>query len=251
MPNNPDMLYERLYEEYEDSLFRLVMHEAAKREGQLLLEENERLKNEPDFLPPENAVRDFRKKLIKHLQKNRSVTRKHKLYKVLNRAAVAVLAVVITFSAAMSVQAFRIKVLNCLISIEDEYTSFKISDDSTADDGNLTINWDNEYVPAYIPEGYEFSKVSTSESFKNIVYTNADDQSIIYSIYSSMNNVAVDSENASRIETIEIGENTGTLIVKDSLSSVVWEMDNRLLIIQGEISADDAVKMAESVTLAD
>ena len=37
---------ERLLEEYEDSLFALIMDEFAEEEGKRLLEENERLKQD-------------------------------------------------------------------------------------------------------------------------------------------------------------------------------------------------------------
>jgi hypothetical protein len=61
----------------------------------------------------------------------------------------------------------------------------------------------------------------------------------------------VDSEDASRIETIDINGHTGTLIVKNSMASVVWEMGSKLFVIQGEISADEAVRIAESVKYVD
>ncbi len=47
MPDNsPEQIRKKLYEEYEDSLFKLVMHDAAEKEGKLFLEEKEKLKND-------------------------------------------------------------------------------------------------------------------------------------------------------------------------------------------------------------
>ena len=52
MPNNsPEQIQKKLYEEYEDSLFKLVMHNAAAKEGQLFLEEKAKLKNDLEFQP--------------------------------------------------------------------------------------------------------------------------------------------------------------------------------------------------------
>lgn len=252
MPNSPDTLREKLYDEYEDSLFRLVMHDAAEKEGSLLLQENESLKNDPELIPSEEAAEKFEKLVKARLKKNRSASRRHIWYKAVNRVAIAVLALTITFSVAMmSVNAFRVRVLNLLINIEEKYTSFQLEDDGNSDRGNLTINWTDEYMPGYIPEGYEISNVTNTESIKSITYINSEDGAILYNEFSSGTNVAVDSENASRIETIEINGNTGTLIVKAPMASVIWEMDGKLFLIQGNIGADEAVRIAESVKLSD
>ena len=252
MPNNSDKIRDKLYDEYEDSLFRLVMHEAAEQEGRLLLEENERLKRDPEFLPSEESAKRFEKLLKAHLRKDKGKSRRKFLYKAVNRVAVAVLAVVITFSVAMvSVQAFRVKVLNLLIDVEERYTSFQLTEDDASGSGKPSVNWTNEYMPAYIPDGYEVSDSKNLDSIKSIMYKNAADQVIMYKEFSSGTNLAVDSENASRNEKIDINGNAGNLIVKNSMASVVWQMDGKLFLVQGETSPDEAVKIAESVKLSD
>ena len=45
---------EQLYESYEDALFALLMDKVAKAEGARLLEENERLQNDPNAAVPEH-----------------------------------------------------------------------------------------------------------------------------------------------------------------------------------------------------
>jgi len=57
MPNkSSDQVRKILYEEYEDSLFKLIMHDVAEKEGQFFLEEKEKMKNDPGFLPSQAAV---------------------------------------------------------------------------------------------------------------------------------------------------------------------------------------------------
>jgi hypothetical protein len=181
MPNSTGKLREKLYDEYEDSLFRLVMHDAAEKEGSLLLEENERLKKGPDFSPSEEAIKKFEKQLKSRLKKNRGTSGWRLLYKAVNRVAIVMLAVTITFSVAMvSVNAFRIKVLNLLIDVEEKYTSFQLKDSDTSGGEKLTINWTDEYTPAYIPDGYEISNVTNTESIKSITYCNSEGRVIRY-----------------------------------------------------------------------
>ena len=44
---------ERLYAQYEDALFALLMHEIAEAEGEALLEQNEQLLADPDVAVPD------------------------------------------------------------------------------------------------------------------------------------------------------------------------------------------------------
>ena len=49
--NDPEQIRGKLYQEYEDSLFRLVIHDAAEKEGKLLLEEKEMLEKKLRVFP--------------------------------------------------------------------------------------------------------------------------------------------------------------------------------------------------------
>lgn len=160
------------------------------------------------------------------------------------------LALVVTFSAMMlTVQAFRIQVLNFLISIEPNYTSFQLKDNNDGQNNEqLIVNWTNAYVPTYIPEGYDVSNISYSDSTKKITFTNQeDDSSIVYTEYNSKNSIAIDTENASLIKSVKINGQNGTLSVKDSTVSLVWIIDNHLITIQGQVSTEEVIRMAEGV----
>lgn len=49
---------EKLQGEYEDVLFRLVMHKAAEREGELFIQEMEELKDNSEYAPTDEEKRD-------------------------------------------------------------------------------------------------------------------------------------------------------------------------------------------------
>ncbi|MEA4894676.1 MAG: DUF4367 domain-containing protein [Oscillospiraceae bacterium] len=155
--------------------------------------------------------------------------------------------IVVLFSTMMlSVQAFRVKVLNFLISIESEYTSFKLEDDDQTTE-KLIVDWKNAYVPTYITKGYSVTDMSYSDAIKKITLENEDNKSsIIYTQFES-GSISIDTENASLIETIKVNDQDGTLSIKDTTTTVVWKMDNHLFIVQGQISREEAIKIAESV----
>lgn len=250
MSSNSSDEIRRLNEKYEDGLFRLIMNNAAEQEGKLLYEENERLKNGPEYLPSQEDIKRFAKLLDSQLKKTKKTPKIHRVLKILSKTAAALIAIIVIFSAMMlTVQGFRVRVLNFLISIEPKYTSFQLEDNNADQDNRkLTVNWTNTYVPTYIPQGYEVANISYSESIKKIVFNNQDNNStIIYTEYKSMNSVAIDTEDASLIETKNINGQDGTLIVKGSMTAVVWILDNHLYTVQGQISTEEAVKIAEGV----
>lgn len=250
MPSNNAERIRELNEQYEDALFRLVMNDAAEKEGRLFFEENERLKNDPENLPSQKKIDKFTRLVDSRLKTAGKKQRNHRASKIFTRAAAALLALVVMFSAMMlTVQAFRIQVLNFLISIEPKFTSFQLKDNSdNQNNGQLIVNWTNAYVPTYIPKGYTVSSISYSDSAKKIIFTKQeDDSTIVYTEYNSINIIAVDTENASLVEKVKINGQEGTLSVKDSMTSVVWIKDNHLFTIQGQVSTNEAIKMAEGV----
>ena len=250
MPNNsPEQIRKRLYEEYEDSLFKLVMHDVAEKEGQLFLEEKEKLKNDPEFLPSQEAIQKFSQQLDAHLKKPKAYARRQRILTALNRMAVAMLIILVLLcTTVMTVQAFRVRVLNFLIDIQQEYTSFELqNNDNGSDGGSTTVDWRKAYVPTYIPAGYEVSASSNNERLREIEFKNPQDSLITYMELSEGNKPALDTENAAVFETVNINGHEGTLVAKDSLVTIIWQMNNRMFMIRGQTEKDTVVKMAEGV----
>ncbi|TEB11196.1 DUF4367 domain-containing protein [Pelotomaculum propionicicum] len=254
MPNNSsEQTRKKLYEEYEDSLFKLVMHDAAEKEGQLFLEEKEKLKNDPEFLPSKEATQKFSQQLDAQLKKSKAYARRRRIWQALNIAAVAMLIMLVILGTTVAtVEAVRVRVLNFLMDIQQEYTSFQLKDSSSGSEGSsTTIDWHKAYVPTYIPDGYEVSAISNSEPLKRIEFKNPQGVLITYMELSEGNKPALDTENASAFEPVSINGHEGSLIVKNSLVTVIWAMNDRMFMIRGQMEKDTAVKMAEGVKYID
>lgn len=256
MPNNSsEQIREKLYEEYEDSLFRLVMHDAAEKEGKIFLEEKEKLKNDLESLPSEETLQRFSQQLDTHLKKPKAYAARRRILRALNRSAVAMLVVIVLlFATVASVQAWRVKVLNFLMDIQPKYTSFQLKEsNSSSDSGSPVVNWTKAYVPTYIPDGYKVSNISSSKPLKKIVFESEQDKDsfIIYTELSEVNSPAVDTENASVFKTISINGHEGTLVLKNSIITIVWQMDNSLFTVQAPMSEDTVLKIAEGVKYVD
>lgn len=241
----------KLYEEYEDSLFRLIMHNAAEKEGKLLLEEKAALRDDSSSHPSAEARNKFAQKLKSYREKNNAEKKRHIFHGFINKAAVFFLVLIVAFSTAMvTAQAFRVKVMNFLIDIQPKYTSFQIKDKSSGSSSEkLTVNWINTYLPTYIPAGYEVDSLTYTEPLKEITYRSQKNKNslIDFSENDSSNNVEVDTENATTLKTVFVNGHKGTLVEKNSQTTVVWTMDRHIFVICAEESAEETIKIAQNV----
>ncbi len=254
MPNKDTKPHrEKLLEEYEDSLFKLAMYDLAAEEGKLLLEENKKLKNDPDFQPGEAAYQKFAEQLDIHLKKKEAHTTRRNRPKLLSKFAIAAsIAVLLLFTTVASVEAVRLRVLNFLVDVRQEYTSFSLKEsENNSYSETPAVNWSKSYVPTYIPEGYEVSSISDGSLSKIIEFVNSQGSLITYMELSEGNKILLDTENASDFETIKINEHEGSMVMKNFLVTIIWAMDERMFLIRGEVEKNAVIKMAEGVKYVD
>lgn len=243
---------EKLVEAYEESLFRLALYDSAEQEGKQFLQEREQCGGEPENRPSPEAVERFRRKLPSRPRKSRA-RRRSPVRRVLGKVAVCFLAVAVVFSTAMvTVRAFRVQVMNLLIDVQPEYTSFQIRSNtqgaSGSADENLAVNWKNAYLPTYIPEGYEIDGFTYTEQMKNISYSSPDKKRVIdYSEADESVTTELDTENAPVLKTVLINGQKGKLVIKNSTATVVWEMDRHIFTLSTEESEEEALKIARGV----
>lgn len=249
MPNNStEPLRNKLYEEYEDSLMRLVMYEAAEKEGKTFLEETVKLKNDPAYTPSVDAVQRFNSKLDTIIKKNRASALRRRILKISNRSAIAMLIVIVLLlTTVASVQALRVRVLNFFIDIKPEYTSFQLKENGDSPSGSPVVEWTKAYVPTYIPEGYKVSSSSSSETYKKIIFQNQKGSVIIYTESNEDSMLNMDTENASVVKEISINDHKGMLAVKNSTVTIVWVLDEHVFTVQASSDEDTVVKIAEGV----
>ncbi|XOQ47352.1 MAG: DUF4367 domain-containing protein [Eubacteriales bacterium] len=251
LDRSKDQLRNKLYEEYENSLFKLIMFEAAEKEGRVFLEKNEQLKKDPAYLPSVDEENWFQKQLNRNIRNKTHLSGAKMLRSFANKVAVAMLVVAFAFTGAVfTVQAFRTDVLNFLIRIEPKYTSIQLDEsEKNKKEQSLTVNWKNAYVPAYIPDGFEADSLYYSDPLKTITYHKKgnDQEFIVYSEYDASNDVELDTENASLIKIILVHGHKGTLVIKNSIVSVTWEMDGHIFTVKAKQNEDEVIKIAQNV----
>ena len=150
-----------------------------------------------------------------------------------------------------SVQAFRVKVLNFFIEIGQEYTSIDLKDkgpsDSTRDFSGIPSDWENVYIPVYVPEGYKILKAQSLVTAKIIHYSNEKKRLIVFKQYIGKNtNIRVDTEDAS-VSKVTISGFEGLLTEKEGSISIVWHNDDMAFSLIGNADKKELIKMAESI----
>lgn len=237
----------KLTEEYEDSFLRLVMYDYEKQEGELLLKENEEIKNDPQYEPSADLVKRFNKLLKKNFRKQKLISFAKKSQKILSRVGIFIFAFAVLFAVMFStVSAFRIQVLNLLLTFEDEYMSVRLDGDSNNTEDISNIYFHNIYAPSYIPEGYWLNNFSNGKSFKMIEYINDNENLIQFFEFNSTMNGNIDTEDAQTIKPIKINGSDGMLVIKNETITISWAYENRGFVLSAQMSEEEIVKIAES-----
>lgn len=163
-----------------------------------------------------NRFKRNMKKMIREQKRNPIVS---KLYKVLKVAVVFIAISISLFSVSMSVDAFRIKVLDVIKEVYDEFSVYNYKGSMDKPIGSIT-----DYNPQYIPKGFEIIDKTEDENYLLIQYKN-NMEYISYNCYEINNSrVYVDTENAT-ITEVDINGVKGDYISKDKFDAIIWQKD--------------------------
>lgn len=169
--------------------------------------------------------------------------------------AVLVLIFVITTIFVANVEAIRIKVLNFMMDETEKYTSVDIKEESDVLESEsisraIPPDWEGQYAPTYIPEGFRITEAKNYNDTSSIVYLNDARQMILFQKWPRENvNLRIDTEGTDTT-SININGFEGLLVEKDDIIRVMWYSDDVLFTISSQIDKNELIKIAESVQLA-
>lgn len=199
--------------------------------------------------PPELDVK-VRKLIVKH---NRRMKRKgfwETSRKAFIKVAVFAFIIILGISTlAVGVEAFRIKLLNFIVEVQTEYTRVEIGDSYVLPDApHVNIqDWENVYLPTYIPKGFSVSKAEDMGEVKAIRYSNPVGDLVDFSQYNNIDtDLRIDTQSA-RTETVMLQGEKALLIDKDGLTTIIWHNHEFMFMMQANIDKDELIKMAESI----
>lgn len=216
---------DELRERYEDALFAFLMEDVIETEGKKMLEENERLKQDPLAAVPE-AV-DYR--CIQTIKRGFAKERRHTVgritYRVLNRVAmIAVMCALLFVTAFAASSEIRSKTINLLIEVSDTFSTLTLRESQMApnqtdfsDLSTETMSLLCGYHFPNVPEGFTVEYQGGGQSSGYIQYINADGATILFDIFeiSDGDEYIIDTEDA-ELTNMRIHGYEGLLVEKQN-----------------------------------
>ena len=248
---------EKVVEQYEDSMFKLLMYEYAEKEGQQILDEADRLNANADSDLPDGLDIGIYKKIDAIYSAKARRAKVHKIEKRLSKVAIIVLACGIVFATLFSsVSAFRETVYRLISSNEFLNTDTNLRE-AENQINSLEIAGGDEivvpvgtYLPSWIPEGYSLKSYNSKPGEVCAVFGNNQNNLILYFEYENDQMLGIDTENVDIVENIMVRNFNGILLTKETVVSVTWADTERNILCRIKSSAVDKesiLKIAESV----
>lgn len=236
-------------EKTKEKMFDAFLEYAAASHVENIIEENKLPEEGLEFKPSPEFEYRMKKLISDHERKERIKHIKNRTFKFMPKVAIFFFVLIGSLTLVIaSVDALRLKAINLIVDIKDQYTSFKLEDTPNKTDqinNQIPPDWDG-YYPNYVPEGFTVAGTEERNVLSNIYFENNQGKTIRFSQYSSTNtDLRIDTENAD-VQQILIHDIEALLVEKQGLVSIVWE-NEYLFYITGEADKNELIKMAESV----
>lgn len=241
---------EKLQEQYEDALFSLLMDEFMVSEGKKALEENERLKSDPNFVVPPDLEKRCLRTISRYCAKKSLNHTGRTISKVLSKVAVVALIGALCFTTAFAaIDEFRVNTLNWIIDVFDDRTVFtftpQVSEDSLElNESIISVNW--------LPYGYALIDEDENNFYFMQEYESSDGDRIYIELYLGENiSLGMDTEDAD-VQTIEIQDNDAMLITKGDDSTVSWVLESQKIFVTisgSKEHAKELIRIAENISI--
>ena len=205
-------------------------------------------KNLCESLPTDEELKDitFSENFENKMQKLIRAQKKSYFYlinTVGKRAAVIILAIMISLTATtFGVKAIRESVIKFITETFEKFTAVSVENEEA--DAQVEII---KTAPQYIPEGYTLESEMESGGIYRVIYSSLGNSTIDYIQQINIGTIYnVDTEN-NGFDKIYINSLESIKYVKNKSNIVVFADKNYLYTIQGQVSFDELIKMAESI----
>lgn len=219
---------QRLLDQYEDAALQLLMDEYAEAEGERLLKEFEEAERRGEVEDiPEELDQKCRQIIHRSFAAKRRKDKVTSIGKMLGKVAVIVFLLTgFSTTVVLSVEAFRVPVLNYLIKNNIRFTSLLFSDKEEEVEENP---YDEVAIDDFIPSEYRLIKKNVEQKgISSFVYENTDSKIISLQITPSDGMLNYDTENANTVP-MKINGHEAIYIEKEG-NRIIWFDAERSLI---------------------
>ena len=243
---------ERLYEQYEDAFFALLMNRVAEANGKELIQKNEELLTDPNAAVPESLSKRCLHTIEKSYRKAQIQKAAKKTLRTLNRVALWILIPLFMFVGVFAAsETVRVKTLNYLVETFDFGTSYELF----VGQNNMEVPIEENKARVLNAVPADFVLITNEESETSCIYhfqnghSEAFEVSIYYISEASVSTVTIDTEDAEVREENLDGQGV-SIVHKDNFYQIFWLEDtsNLMFVVYGEdISLDILQTVAERI----
>lgn len=240
---------EMLYEQYNDALFRLLMHSVAQHQGQQYQEENQALKAQEGG-PSETAKHRCLRTISRQVRRGHARAAARTASRVLSKAAVVMLLVISCLTAAFAVSpVFRSDALRWAVATFGDHAEYRFNQtEGGVQYQGIEVGW--------LPEGYELveSRATNRTILRRYTKSGADmKQRIDIRImdFSDEGVFKIDTE-ADEVYQVLVQNTLATVIERDNSVQLIWMYpeSNCIIMLCGDnISTETALRIAQSIVL--
>ena len=234
---------EKLYEQYEDAVFALLMDKVAEENGKKLLQQNEELLADPYAAVPETLRKRCLRTIEKAYRKTRWKAATKKVTRALNRVALWILVPLFLFGTAFAAsETVRVKTLNFLITNFEFSTEFRIENTASATPQQQSMT---PIVDDCIPFDYDLISQSSTSLFEKYLYAIDSDSElsiIIYALENFGGAITIDTEDA-EVWYNTIDDQSVMYVQKADTYQAVWtDVENqKMYVLSSSNTALDVV----------
>lgn len=241
---------EMLYEQYNDALFRLLMHSVAQHQGQQYQEENQALKAQEGG-PSETAKRRCLRTISRQVRRGHARAAARTASRVLSKAAVVMLLVISCLTAAFAVSpVFRSDALRWAVATFGDHAEYRFNQtEGGVQYQGIEVGW--------LPEGYELVESDVTSVTMSRLYTKSD-TNMEHRI--KLQIIAFDGDDIFKIDTeadqvyqVSVQNTLATVIQREGSIQITWMYpeSNCIVMLYGDnISAETALRIAQNVVLS-
>ena len=162
----------------------------------------------------------------------------------------AVLIVVISVAggiALASSSAIRVRVMQLLMNVEKEYTSFELVEDIDAS-FDVPVEWGGEYYPSFIPDDLDDLDIFNGFDHHSAdIFTADRTRNLYYVEFGEGTSMNLDTENATT-STISINGHIGWISVKNDWINIYWANERRFFLVSTKnIDEETTMRIANRV----
>ena len=201
-------------------------------------------------IPDIPTSKKFEKKMQKLIKEQRRTPKTNKILRYMKQTVAAGLAVaILSFGGLMTVEAYREKVVEIVVHVFHELTDYRFASEKS-EVGEVVLP---EISFGYVPEGMEeITDNVFADNSRYIVYEDDDGN------FFELTQTAIGSNGAfgtildtedSNYEMTSINGNEAFSNVKDGNASVLWNYDNVVYDLYGNIELTDLKNIAEKIKI--